>query len=108
MSVFNEERLNISLSLNNSIVKVDTPVKIDDYKSNTYSRLEKAASYDEHDREELDWVSSIIDETRNCDSVITPVQTLPTLALMVLLISGTKWKSTILRSMNGLPEELWM
>lgn len=64
VSVSSEER---SLPLNNSIVKADTPVKIDNEKSNTYSRLEKAASYDERDQEELDRVSSIIDETGNCE-----------------------------------------
>ena len=36
-------------------------------KTNTYTRLEKAASYDDRDQEELDRVSEIIHETGNCE-----------------------------------------
>ena len=36
-------------------------------KTNTYNRLEKAASYNDQDQEVLDRVSEIIDETGNCE-----------------------------------------
>ena len=58
--------LSLWITLDNSIVKADTPVKTDMEKTNTYSRLEKAASYDDRDQKELDRVSEIIHETGNC------------------------------------------
>ena len=46
--------MNTSYPLDNSTVKADTPVKTDMEKTNTYSRLEKAASYHDKDQKELD------------------------------------------------------
>ena len=66
MSVLSEERFNTSLPLDNSIVKADTPVKKDMEKTNTYSRIKKAVSYNDRDQKELDRVSEIIHETGNC------------------------------------------
>ena len=66
MSVLSEERSNTSLPWDNLIVKADTPVKTDMEKTNTYSRLEKAASYNGRDQQELDRVSEIIHETGIC------------------------------------------
>ena len=67
MSVLSEERFNTSLPLDNSIVKADTPVKKDMEKTNTYSRIKKAVSYNDRDQKELDRVSEIIHETGNCE-----------------------------------------
>ena len=39
--------------------------------------------------------------------VTISVQSLPIPSSMDPLIYQTTWKSTILRSMNGLPEEIW-
>ena len=50
--------------MNDSFV---TSFKSDDTDKEKYSRLEKAASYDDRDQDELDRISGIIHESGNCE-----------------------------------------